>query len=477
MRSLRTSLIISHILPVLLVAPLVTVILLYLLETQILLGEMSENISEKANLIAQTVNGRPDLLQNNPDAASFVSGLSIIIDEGVVLLGPDGDIVAAQESVSGDALTTLNPGSIAETMAAGEENMLITYGLTQQRAIVLVPVKDINDQLIGIVGVSDTLSGAAEQVRRLRSLILGGLLLQLLAGGLIGALLARRLAQPIEGAATAVIDIAHGQPGEPIPAAGPREIQELSAAVNTLTERLRLLEETRRRSLANIVHELGRPLGAIRTAIYVLLHGAGDDPQVRDELLGGIDQTISNMEPLLDDLSQLHGQVLGATQINRRPISLGEWLLPLLLPWRAVALEKGLLWQTEIPSDLPTLDMDPDRMAQVLGNLISNAIKYTPEGGKVTVTAGGDETAVALAVCDTGPGIDPAEQERVFEPFYRSQQQRRFPQGLGLGLTIARDLVTAHGGTLTLDSTPGQGSCFTITLPRLAPPETRALPG
>jgi two-component system OmpR family sensor kinase len=87
---------------------------------------------------------------------------------------------------------------------------------------------------------------------------------------------------------------------------------------------------------------------------------------------------------------------------------------------------------------------------------------------------GRDETAVVLSVCYSGPGIDPSEQERVFEPFYRSQQQRRFPQGLGL--TIARDLVTAHGGSLTLDSAPGQGSCFTVTLPRTAPAETKALP-
>jgi signal transduction histidine kinase len=156
-------------------------------------------------------------------------------------------------------------------------------------------------------------------------------------------------------------------------------------------------------------------------------------------------------------------------------VPLDEWLPPLLLPWRALAGEKGLAWQTEIAPNLGVLEMDPERMAQVLGNLISNAIKYTPAGGTVTVKGGGEETAVFFSVCDTGPGIDPDEQERVFEPFYRSQAQRRFPQGLGLGLTIARDLVNAHGGTLTLDSAPGQGSCFTVTLPRVGPRETQAL--
>jgi signal transduction histidine kinase len=250
-----------------------------------------------------------------------------------------------------------------------------------------------------------------------------------------------------------------------VPIGGPQEIQDLSEAVNILSERLRLLEDTRQRSLANIVHELGRPLGAINTATYVLRQGAGDDPEVRDELLAGIENAVLNMEPLLNDLAQLYGQGQGSIQLNVQPVDLNEWLLPSLLPWRTVAREKGLTWQADFAEDLPVVEIDPDRMNQVIGNLISNAIKYTPQGGAVTVTADADPGMINIAVCDTGPGIEPEEQERIFEPFYRSQAHRRFPQGLGLGLTIARDLVEAHGGTLELVSTPGEGSCFTVHLP------------
>jgi signal transduction histidine kinase len=111
------------------------------------------------------------------------------------------------------------------------------------------------------------------------------------------------------------------------------------------------------------------------------------------------------------------------------------------------------------------VDIDPDRLAQAVGNLFSNAIKYTPPGGSVTLSAGASEHDIWIAVADTGPGIAAEERERVFEPFYRSVQQRRFPQGLGLGLTIARELVAAHGGSMTLTSAPGVGSRFTIHLP------------
>jgi signal transduction histidine kinase len=293
------------------------------------------------------------------------------------------------------------------------------------------------------------------------------LLAGLLLGAIIGLLLAGRLAQPIAASAEAVVRLAEGRAVGPVVEAGPRELRRLSAATNTLAERLRLLEETRRRSLANVVHELGRPLGAIRSAVHVLRGPTGDDPALREELLGGVEAQIEGMQPLLDDLAQLHGQVSGRTELARRPVAVSDWLPSVLLPWRAAALDKGLNWQSDVPNGLPVLSIDPDRLAQAIGNLLSNAIKYTPEDGGVAVSASIENQEVRIRVADTGPGIAAEEQERVFEPFYRSERDRRFPQGLGLGLTIANELVLAHGGRLELDSPLGRGSRFTIRLPLL----------
>jgi signal transduction histidine kinase len=113
--------------------------------------------------------------------------------------------------------------------------------------------------------------------------------------------------------------------------------------------------------------------------------------------------------------------------------------------------------------------LDPDRLAQVVGNLLSNAIKYTPQGGTVSLAAGAGADEVWIRISDTGPGISADEQARIFAPFYRSQLNRRFPQGMGLGLSIASSLVAAHGGRLELDSAPGQGSHFTVRLPLRSP--------
>jgi len=168
---------------------------------------------------------------------------------------------------------------------------------------------------------------------------------------------------------------------------------------------------------------------------------------------------------LLDDLAQLHGQVMGNVTLHRTELDLSSWLPPLIIPWRAAALDKGLGWDAHIPDDLPAMTVDPDRLSQALGNLLSNAIKYTPEGGMVSFAAEVKSQEMHIAVIDNGVGIRPEELESVFDPFYRSSEPRRFPQGLGLGLTIARDLVEAHGGTLTISSQLGEGSIFTITLP------------
>jgi signal transduction histidine kinase len=156
---------------------------------------------------------------------------------------------------------------------------------------------------------------------------------------------------------------------------------------------------------------------------------------------------------------------MGSLELARRPVALSVWLPPALIPWREAAQAKGLRWETAIPAELPTLAIDPDRVAQALGNLVSNAVKYTPPGELVAVSAGVARDTVWIAVRDDGAGIALEEQERVFAPFYRGQTTQRFPEGMGLGLTIARDLIVAHGGQLTIDSAPGQGSRFTISLP------------
>jgi len=161
--------------------------------------------------------------------------------------------------------------------------------------------------------------------------------------------------------------------------------------------------------------------------------------------------------------------VLGGLEMKREPVVLSEWLPQVLVPWQAAAQEKRLHWAADIPEELPTIQVDPVRLAQVIGNLLSNAIKYTPAGREVRVEAGQENDVVIIRVSDEGPGIPLEEQEKIFAPFYRGEQRRRIKQGMGLGLTIARDLAVAHGGRIEVDSAPGAGSRFALYLPVNSP--------
>ena len=464
MQSLRSRLILSHILPLVIIVPLVSLALSYLLETQIILSELSDKLNERASMIIEALYTNPEVWSDPNSASTFMSRIEYQLKGQVFLLKPNGLIIASnvpEWGVGGSKPAHLKG---FETASSGENSLLVSYGWDQSGVEVLVPVMNTRQELIGIVAVYETLEGISSYIGRLRTIIIIALFIEIVLGCLIGYLLATRLERPIGRAAKGVIDISEGKEINPVPIEGPREIRHLSTAVNTLNERLRLLDETRRHSLANIVHELGRPLGAIQSAIHVLLQGS-NEPEVERELLVGVDNEIKRMNPLLDDLAMLHGQVTGTIVLNQQEISLSEWLQPTLLPWKVTIQDKGFVWQTRIPTDLPTVYIDSEKMAQVVGNLLSNAVKYTPKGESISVSAGKNAGEIWIEINDTGIGVIQEEQDRIFEPFYRSKQTKRFPQGLGLGLTIARDIVEAHGGRIELESQPGVGSRFSVYLP------------
>jgi two-component system sensor histidine kinase BaeS len=466
MRTLRGRLILSHILPLLLIVPIVGFALVYVLETQVLLADFSHELAQHGALSADLASARPAIWSDAAEAHQFVTLFSIRSQSSVMLFDAQGNLLAASEpgydERLGQPLTLPN----LSAALAGEQQVQVDYTRSVQAEIiqVLVPVVGPNEQIMGVVRMSQYLSDVQDQLTRLRYVIAAVLAAGFVLAVVVGLVLALNLGRSLQQVTDAIYGVASGREWKTLPEEGPKEIRTLLVAFNTLIEQLRVLEESRRRLLANLVHELGRPLGAIQSALQALRSGAEQDPELRQELLEGMDTQVHRLRPLLDSLTDLHDQVLGTLELNRQSMALGDWLRRTVSPWRQSAHDQGLHWRTEIPDSLPVLEIDPDRLAQALGNLLSNAIKYTPEG-TVSVEASVRDSHVAIVVADTGIGIAPTEQERIFEPFYRSRRDKRFPQGMGLGLSIARDLVHAHGGRLEVASAPEQGSRFTIWLP------------
>lgn len=465
MRSLRGQFILSHILPFVLILPLAGLVILYLTEAQIMLRDLSTDLEERAALIAEAVANDPEMLADNAAARRFIADVGELSGGEIYLLDAQGDLIAAEP---GTAVTPDATLVAAVERSPSMAQVSTSYTIAGQEGEAVAPIIDINEQLIGIVGVRESIGGLAAAFGPLRRLITWTILGGMVLGVLAGIWLARRLERPISRTMTAVAGIAGGEDTYPLVPEGPRELRGLAVSVNVLADRLRALEEMRHRSFANIVHELGRPLGAVLAAVHVLRGDAGNDPAVRAELLAGVHKELAAMEPLLDDLSQLHADATGNRRLDRRAVALSEWLHETLVPWREAAVAGGLQWVAEIPEELPEADIDPQRMAQVLGNLLSNAIKYTTSGGVAVSAAAGDRD-IRITVADTGPGIARDEQAFVYDPFFRGTTPQRTTEGLGVGLSIARSLTEAHGGRLTLESAPGHGSAFTIHLPKNNP--------
>jgi two-component system sensor histidine kinase BaeS len=419
------------------------------------------DLAKDATLMAEITRNQPIFWQNSEAAQALVDGVASYLSGRVSFISLDGRILAASDSSDGETGSRVVELPNMSDVQQGEVVQLQEGSLAE----VFTPVYDLSGKAIGIVRMTTRVVTVSDEIYQLRYLLGAVLLFGVLGGIGLGSYLAFGINRPIQRVTGSIQALAKGDWQAHLEEQGPDEMRTLAQAVNTLVDQLNSLEQARRQLLANLVHELGRPLGAIRSAILALLKGADKDPQLANDLLTGMDSETAHLQRLLDDLAGLHDQVLGRLELDRVPVKLNEWLESTLSPWEAAAREKGLRWEVEFPSDLSIIQMDPDRMAQALGNLLSNAIKFTSAGGQVSTVVEMDGGQLTIQVADSGPGIPLDEQEKIFQPFYRGAHGRRIVQGMGLGLSIARDIVAAHGGEIDLESTPGAGSRFILRLP------------
>jgi len=466
-RSLRSRLILSQVIPLLVIIPIMGVALVRLIETRVLLPSLSRALMNNAVLMANLAGNEQELWSNPAYADYYLTHLRQNITTQVMFLTPDGQLMASSDpSDSGLLGLFFDVEGVSKARAGQVASYIYNNKASPSEVIdVFVPVINQNQQMVGILRMSYTYNTIYSELVQSRYVIYGILAVGLLVGIILGWSLALNLSRPLGQVTQAINDLARGNRQAQVVAGGPEEIQLLAQSFNSLSERLSSLEKARRQLLANLVHELGRPLGAIRSAIQALAGGAGNNPGLLKELTSGMDDQAVRLQHLLDDLAHLHDQVLGTLELDYQPVAMSEWLVKLLRPWQGAAEAKHLNWRTDIPSDLPVVMIDPLRIASAVENLVSNAIKYTPGGGEVVVSSVLEAFEILISIQDNGPGIDMNEQEKIFEPFYRGNQGKRFKQGMGLGLSIACDVVEAHGGTINLESDPGKGSIFTIHLP------------
>ena len=285
----------------------------------------------------------------------------------------------------------------------------------------------------------------------------------LVAAGVASFLLTRRLVRPIGHLADASRRIAEGHYEERVPVPGTTEIAALATSFNTMAEALEHTEARRRELLADVAHELRTPLSTIGG--YV--EGLTDQTLAPGpEILARMSADVRRLQRLVSDLEEL-SRLEAAFELKLSNVAPAHIVAAGAERLQPQAEAKGLDLSVQVEPHLPAVRIDPDRIQQVLLNLVGNAIQYTPAHGRITVSAHREDGWIRIDVADTGAGIAAEHLPHIFERFYRADRSRaRTGGGSGLGLTIARHLVDAHGGRIWAESPgPGRGATFSFTLP------------
>jgi signal transduction histidine kinase len=295
---------------------------------------------------------------------------------------------------------------------------------------------------------------------------------------LVSAAMARRFTTPLRRLTEASRGLAEGDLSQRVPAgdvrAGSSELAELAEQFNAMADRLQesveIIRRDRDRSrdfLADVSHELRTPLAALRTFNELLKEGAADDPAARSEFLESSGQQIERLDWLAQNLLELSKLDSGLVLLDLRPDDLRAAVETAVEQSNAAARRRGIGLTLHLPDAPIRIRHDPQRIGQVVANLVANAVKFTQRGGSVAVDVASTPDGARIEVADTGVGIDATELPHIFERFYRgSRANEARGSGSGLGLAIVRSIVDMHGGTVEVESRVGKGSTFTVMLPR-----------
>jgi two-component system OmpR family sensor kinase/two-component system sensor histidine kinase BaeS len=308
-----------------------------------------------------------------------------------------------------------------------------------------------------------------------------------LASGLLllAVFFAQRLSRPLRDITRAAQQLAGGQLDVQVRRAPIRELDTLAQAFNAMARSLEQADKQRRQMTADIAHELRTPLTIIKGRLEGLQDGVySPTPEEVDRLLG----ETALLERLIEDLRLLALAEAGQLPLYREPLDARDLLESARLAFAGQAASQGVALHIEAAGALSQIDADPQRMAQVLANLVANALRYTPEGGSITLRVSSEfkvmsselavysadtqnsklktQNSVVFQVSDTGRGIAPEDLPHVFDRFYRADRSRaRGSGGAGLGLAITRQIVVAHGGQIWAESELGHGTTISIALP------------
>jgi len=317
--------------------------------------------------------------------------------------------------------------------------------------------------------VTTSPAGTATLLADLARPILFAALIALIVSIIIALLLARSFYIPVRRVTQAASEMAKGKYNQEVPVEGPAEVRELAASFNDMSRQVRNSQQTLRDFVADVSHELRTPLTSISGFAQAIQDGTAETPETSAKAATIIREESKRMIRLVNNLLELSRLEAGQVEIKKEPVDLREVIQQCQEVFSLRAEEKKLFLTADM-EPLPKVMGDIDRLEQVFGNLLDNAIKHTPETGSVVVRGRqGNTGIVEISVIDSGPGLTGEQLSHIFERFYHGNGAGN-RSGTGLGLAISRQIVMSHGGEIRAYSQPGKGAEFTVRLPALHEP-------
>jgi signal transduction histidine kinase len=336
------------------------------------------------------------------------------------------------------------PGETSTFLAVSQPLRLEPDGPVLGAIVVAKPGDVVRDQWVPLVG------------RLAAAIAIGGLL-----AWLLGLWLSRRISGPVQALAAASDEVASGNYAVQVPVGpGGSEVSHLSERFNEMAARLAATEERERQFLMSVSHELRTPLTAIKGHVDALRDGLVDDPELVAASLDVVANEATRLERLVGDVLDLAKLRAHRFTVHTEEVDMGRLIEQAYSSFGDEARRREIAYSVQGADAAPTLITDGDRVLQVITNLLKNAFRWTPDGGRIGLALESANGTVRVEVSDSGPGISDADAGRIFSPFVSSDVQ-----GTGLGLPIARELAGALGGRIELDTVQGRGSRFRLVLP------------
>lgn len=442
---------------------------LYSIVSYSLYDEVDTTLENRANDIQVSL-ATVLAVQNDPVTVLRQGGLLLptadvfagAADVYVQIADLDGSVITKSANL-GTQKFVIGPAQLHQVASGQPLFSIFHINQTRLRAYV-APIKNSDGRIVAVVELAQSLREVDVTLARLGVLIAGSIIAALVIAAVGGALLARSALAPIDriSETARAINRAHDL-GKRIEVANSSdEVGRLASTFNEMLARIEELFRVQQRFVADVSHELRSPLTAVRGNLDLIRRGNPQDADARNESLAAIDSEVRRMSRMVADLLLL-AQADAGVPIARQPVEVDTLLLDV---YRQARMSSDGVRVALGAEDQATVIGDRDRLKQALLNLVGNAVKYTPSGGEVKLSLEKDKQWVRIAVSDSGIGIAPEHISHLFDRFYRIDKARaRDAGGAGLGLAIAKSVVDAHNGKITVVSQVGKGSTFTIWLP------------